>query len=89
MAINTESNGYTVIFSIAMVVVVGAILAGFAQGLKPRIKANERFEKQQNILYAMGINNNEGANDVEFIGTESVEAEFKKYITRQIVLEGD
>ncbi len=89
MAINTESNGYTVLFSVAMVLVVGAILAGFAQGLKPQIKANERFEKQQNILYAMGINNNEGANDVEFITTDKVEAEFGKYITKQLVIEGD
>ncbi|NNM22840.1 MAG: Na(+)-translocating NADH-quinone reductase subunit C [Flavobacteriaceae bacterium] len=89
MAINTESNGYTVIFSIAMVVVVGAILAGFAQGLKPQIKANERFEKQQNILYAMGVNNNEGPNDVEFISTENVEDKFGQYITKQLVIQGD
>jgi Na+-transporting NADH:ubiquinone oxidoreductase subunit C len=89
MAINTESNGYTVLFSIAMVVVVGAILAGFAQGLKPQIKANERFEKQQNILYAMGVNNNEGPNDVEFISTENVEEKFGEYITKQLVIQGE
>jgi len=89
MAINTESNSYTILFSVAMVVVVGSILAGFASGLKPLIKANERFEKQQNILYAMGVNNNEGPNDVEFITTDVVEAEFGKYITKQIVIEGD
>jgi len=89
MAINTDKNSYTILFSIAMVVVVGSILAGFASGLKPRIKANERFEKQQNILYAMGVNNNEGPNDVEFIPTDKVEAEFSKYITKQLVIQGD
>lgn len=89
MALNTDKNSYTIIFAIVMVIVVGSILAGFASGLKPMIKANERFEKQQNILYAIGVNNNQGANDVEFITTDVVEEEFSKYITSQIVIEGD
>ena len=88
MAINTDKNSYTVIFAIIMVVVVGTILAGFANGLKPKIKANERYEKQQNILYAMGINENEGPNDVSFISTDEVEAEFEKYIKNQYVIQG-
>ena len=88
MAINTDKNSYTIIFSIVMVVVVGSILALLAGGLKPLVKANERFEKQQNILYAIGVNNNEGPNDVAFISTDVVEAEFQKYITKQLVIEG-
>ncbi|WP_179005072.1 Na(+)-translocating NADH-quinone reductase subunit C [Winogradskyella forsetii] len=87
MALDTEKNSYTVIFSIIMVVVVGAILAGLASGLKPMVKANERFEKQQNILYALGVNNNEGANDVQFISTDNVEEEFEKYIKKQYVFQ--
>ncbi len=89
MAINTEKNSYTVIFAIVMVVIVGSILAGLFMLFRPQIEANERFEKQQNILYAMGINNNQGANDVVFIPTTEVENEFKKYITRQVVIQGD
>lgn len=89
MAINTDKNSYTIIFAVVMVVVVGSLLAGFSSGLKPMIDANKRYEKQQNILYAMGINNNEGANDVEFIATDVVEGEFAKYITKQLVIEGD
>jgi len=89
MAINKDSNVYTIIFAVVMVVVVGSLLAGFASVLKPNIKANERYEKQQNILYAMGINENEGAGDVAFIPTDRVEAEFAKYITKQLVIEGD
>lgn len=89
MGINTEKNSYTILFAVVMVIVVGSILAGFASGLKPLVKANERFEKQQNILYAIGINANEGASDVEFISTSKVEAEFNKYITKQIVIQGD
>lgn len=86
MAINTEKNSYTIIFAIIMVIVVGSILAFLASGLRPRIDENERFEKQQNILYAMGINQNEGDGDVSFIPTNVVEGEFSKYITKQLVI---
>ena len=89
MAINTEKNSYTVVFAVVMVVIVGSILAGLFMLFRPQIEANERFEKQQNILYAMGVNQNQGANDVVFIPTESVEAEFQKHITRQVVIQGD
>lgn len=84
----TDSNVYTILFATAMVVVVGGLLAGIASGLRPMIKANERYEKQQNILYAMGINGNETSSDVEFIPTDRVEEEFNKYITTQFVIEG-
>lgn len=89
MAINTEKNNYTVIFATVMVVIVGAILAGLASGLKPMVKANERYEKQQNILYAMGVNNNEGASDVNFISTDVVEQKFQNIIKKQYVIQGD
>ncbi|MAN58438.1 MAG: Na(+)-translocating NADH-quinone reductase subunit C [Flavobacteriaceae bacterium] len=88
MGINTDKNSYTIIFAVIMVVVVGSILAGFANGLKPMIKANERYEKQQNILFAMGVNENAGPNDVAFIPTDRVEATFNEYITKQLVLQG-
>jgi NADH:ubiquinone oxidoreductase, Na(+)-translocating, C subunit len=88
MAFNTEKNSYTVIFAALMVVVVGSLLAFVASGLKPKIHENERFEKQQNILYAMGVNGNEGEGDVTFIPTSSVEADFSKYIVKQMVLDG-
>ncbi|HUH29568.1 Na(+)-translocating NADH-quinone reductase subunit C [Gelidibacter sp.] len=89
MAIDTDKNSYTVIFAIVMVIVVGSILAGLAQGLKPLVKANERFEIQQNILYAMGINANEGPSDVEFISADKVEDVFNSTITNQYIIEGD
>ncbi len=72
-----------------MVVVVGTILAFLASGLSDRIKENERFEKQQNILYAMGVNENEDEGSVNFIPTDKVEGEFSKYITEQLVINGD
>lgn len=89
MAINTEKNSYTVVFAVVMVAIIGSLLAGFASGLKPTIKANERYEKQQNILYAMGINGNEGPSDVKFVPTSVVEEKFNQYITSQVVIQGN
>ena len=87
MAVNTEKNTYTVIFAIVMVIVVGAILAFLASSLKGKIGENERFEKQQNILYAMGVNENTEDSGVNFIPTTTVEGEFSKYITSQLVVD--
>ncbi len=86
MAVDTEKNIYTVIFAVLMVVVVGSLLAFMATGLEDKIRENERFEKQQNILYAMGVNANEGEGSVNFISTDVVEEEFSKYITQQLVV---
>lgn len=88
MAVNKDSNVYTVAFAAVMVVVVGSILGFLAMFFLPTIKENIRFEKQQNILYAMGVNDNDEAN-VNFISTDKVEAEFKTYIKEQLVIEGD
>jgi Na+-transporting NADH:ubiquinone oxidoreductase subunit C len=88
MAINTEKNSYTIIFAIIMVVVVGSILAFAAEGLKGNINENKRIEKQQNILYALGINENvEGS--VSFISKKKVAEAFSKNITKQIIIQGD
>ena len=89
MAKNTDKNSYTIIFAIVMVVVVGSLLAGVAQGLKSKITLNERYEKMQNILYAMGVNDNEGEGDVTFVPTDKVEETFHKYIKQQLVIQGD
>ncbi|MAZ28989.1 MAG: Na(+)-translocating NADH-quinone reductase subunit C [Cytophagaceae bacterium] len=85
---NTEKNSYTVIFAVVMVLVVGALLAFVASSLRPKIEINEKFEKQQNILYAMGVNNDVDGGAVAFIPTNEVEAEFGKYIKTQYVIEG-
>ena len=84
----TDKNSYTIVFAIIMVVVVGSILAFLATSLKPNIDENKRLEKQQNILYAMGINDND-AKSVVMVSTDRVAADFNKYITSQIVIQGD
>jgi len=87
MAKNTESNTYTVLFAIGMVIIVGTLLAFVASSLEEKIAENKRIEKQQNILYAMGINDNDETG-VEFVSKSVVGAEFSKYITKQLVITG-
>ncbi len=89
MAIDTQKNSYTLLFSAGMVLVVGALLAFVSSALKPTIKENERFEKQQNILYAMGVNENSDEGSVNFVPTKTVEQTFAQYIKKQLVVEGD
>ena len=79
MAINTDKNSYTIIFAIIMVVVVGSILSFASQGLKGNIDENKRIEKQQNILYALGINENDESS-VTFVSKSKVAKLFSKNI---------
>lgn len=88
MSKKTDSNFYTMLFAVGMVVVVGALLAFLASYLKPTIDENKRIEKQQNILYAMGVNENEGTSAI-FVSKDRVGEEFSKYITKQIVIQGN
>ena len=87
MSKRTDSNSYTMIFAIIMVFVVGSLLAFMASSLKPNIDENKRIEKQQNILYALGINENEGTS-ATFISTDVAGTAFSEYITKQIEVQG-
>tara|TARA_B100000795_G_C22776288_1_gene430168 strand:+ start:21 stop:773 length:753 start_codon:yes stop_codon:yes gene_type:complete len=87
MAVNTDKNSYTIIFAIIMVVVVGSILAFAAEGLKGNINENKRVEKQQNILYALGINENDESS-VTFVSKSNVAESFSKNVTKQLVIQG-
>ena len=88
MALNTEKNTYTLLFAVGLVVIVGTLLAAIDSSLKDKIRINKILEKQQNILYAIGINENEG-NSVNFIAADKAEQEFNKYIRKQIYIQGD
>ncbi|WP_299113326.1 Na(+)-translocating NADH-quinone reductase subunit C [uncultured Winogradskyella sp.] len=87
MAVDTDKNSYTIIFAVIMVLVVGSLLAFTASSLAPNIDENERMEKQQNILYAMGVNGNVDKGDITFVSTDKVADEFSKYIKQQLVIE--
>lgn len=88
MSKRTDSNIYTIIFAVIMVVIVGSVLAYFATSLKPNIDENKRIEKQQNILYAMGVNENDDTN-ANFVSTAVAGQEFNKYIKKQLVIQGN
>ena len=81
----TDKNLYTILFAIGMVIVVGSLLAFVASSLRPKIDENKRIEKQQNILYAMGVHENDETS-VAFVEDAKVGDEFSKYIKRQLVI---
>ena len=87
MSKRTDSNLYTILFATGMVLVVGSLLAFLASSLKPTIDENKRIEKQQNILYAMGVNENDESSAI-FVSKDKVGTEFSKYITKQLVIQG-
>lgn len=75
----TNSNGYTFMFAIIMVVVVGSVLAFAATSLQPLQNENVRQEKMQNILATVGI-------EVDRAGSEEL---YNQYITETIALNSD
>lgn len=74
----TDSNGYTIIFAIVMVVVVGSLLAFFANATKEMRVNNDKVKTQLDILNAMGVDATR-ANATEMFG---------QYIKKQYVVEG-
>lgn len=82
----TDKNSYTIIFAIVMVVIVGSLLAFASSTLSGRISENQRIEKQQNILYAFGINENDETS-ANFIAADKVAEAFSKYVTKQLVIQ--
>ncbi len=73
---NKDSNKATFLFSSIMVVVVAILLSVTSISLSPYQAKNSRIEKMKNILTSVSVN------------TETPETEqlFKKYITKEIVL---
>lgn len=74
MAFNKESNGFTFGFAIILVVVVGAVLALLAMGLKPMRIKNSEVKKKMEILSAMMDLNKAGITRV------NAAEEFDKYV---------
>lgn len=79
MGINKDSNQFTFGFAIAMVVVVGVVLAVTAMGLKPFQRENIQQEKMQDILAAI---------NVQATRQES-KTQFYDYVTKRVALNHD
>lgn len=63
MAINKNSNAYIIIYTIVMVVIVGALLAILATSLKDRQEIEVRKEQQFSIMRALGVANEDSDKD--------------------------
>lgn len=70
MAINKDSNGYTFLFAIVLVVIVGVTLASVSIGLKPIQTKNAEIKKKMDILGALKIESTR----------KDAEEKFTKYI---------
>ena len=81
MAINKESNGYTFGFAIAMVVVVGAVLALIAMATKPFKDTNDEVKKKMDIVKALLPKD-----ESEKINRKNAEEEFAKYVNLENAL---
>ncbi len=81
-----SSNAYTFIFAIIMVIVVGAVLAFTSISLKEKQNANVKQEKMQNILYTVGVDSIEQNGELVPLSRPLAEANFKKFITKQVAL---
>lgn len=72
---NINSNSYTYIFAIAMVVIVASLLSIAATSLKPFQDKNIELEKKSDILSSIGVSG------------ENPELLFSEYITDQLVIQ--
>ncbi len=75
---NRESNGYTFLFAIIMVVVVASALAFASTALKPNQEANVKKEKMESILKSFGVDPKNNAEET-----------YKKHITSELVFDKD
>src|SRR5690606_34048230 len=74
---NRESNAYTLIFAVIMVVVVASALAIAATSLQPLQAQNIKIEKMQDILSTIEISSTK----------ENADETYKKYITKELALD--
>ncbi|WP_300437351.1 Na(+)-translocating NADH-quinone reductase subunit C [Christiangramia sp.] len=72
----TNSNGYTFMFAVILVVVVASVLAFTATSLQPTQRENVRQEKMQNILATVGI-------ETDRPGAEEL---YNQYIVEELAL---
>lgn len=77
-SLNTNSNSYTLVYSIILVVIVAFLLAFVSKSLKPIQDVNVALDKKKQILYALNIR---GLSDNE------VDNVYKKVITADRIID--
>lgn len=73
---DTNSNKYTFIYAVVMVVVVAALLTFVALSLQPRQQKNIELEKKKNILAALNIESD----------PNNIEELYSKYIVKELTI---
>ncbi|GLB50534.1 NADH:ubiquinone reductase (Na(+)-transporting) subunit C [Neptunitalea lumnitzerae] len=86
---NRDSNAYTFIFAIVMVLIVASALAFTAVSLKPMQDDNIRKEKMQNILFTIGLDSVEVNGAKEPLTRDLAQENYSKYVKEQISLKAD
>lgn len=76
---NKQSNAYTLIYIIVMVVVVGAALAFTSISLKGRQQANADADKMRQILASVNI----------YPASDSIIADYNKYVTAAYAVDAE
>lgn len=74
----TNSNSYTIIYSVVLVVIVAFLLAVVFQALKPQQDINVALDQQKQILYALNIR---GLDD------EAAAAKYKEVVVADQILD--
>lgn len=55
MALNTNSNVYTIIYASVVVIIVAFLLSFVSKALEPQSQANERIDKKKQILSSLNL----------------------------------
>ena len=79
MAVNKDSNAYTITFAIVLVIVVGGLLAFIANGLKPLQDENLKNEKKQYILNCLPGN--------KLISRDQAGTQFANFVKERVILD--
>ncbi len=79
MAINKDSNGYTFLFAILLVVVVGSGLAAVSMGLKEKQDKNTEVKKKMDILNALKVKEVKNGDTLD-ISRKNAEALYDEYV---------
>ncbi len=66
MKLNTNSNSYTIIYASGVVIVVAFLLAFVSMALKDRSDANERIDRQKQILSSLNLRPDKSAVESTF-----------------------
>lgn len=84
-----NSNAYTFIFAVIMVLVVASVLAFTATSLQPTQNKNVRQETMQNILFTVGVDSVEADGKKEYLSRPLAEQNFDNFIKETIALNKD